>query len=71
MSKSNGAKQFLFVVRFGRRDGAVEQFLVLGSHTPDAFELSRLLHLDYDPQIDELEAQRYDLDALPTLPSKP
>lgn len=72
MSISNGAKQFLYVVRHSLGKGWEEkQYLVLSDRDPTQEELIALLKLEYEPETDNIEAQRYDLDALPTLPPKP
>jgi hypothetical protein len=71
MSKSNGPKVFLYVVRHfkaGELNGA--QHLVIADRDPTAEELAALLNLDYDQMHDSIEAQRYDLDAIPKLPPK-
>lgn len=71
MSAANGPKEFLFVVRHfktGELNGA--QHLVLADRDPTAEELTVLLKLDYDQIHDSIEAQRYDLDAIPKLPPK-
>ena len=69
MSKSNGPKQFLYVVRFVQL-GDTHQYMITGDHDPTQDELIALLKLDYDPECDSIEAQRYDLDAIPKLPPK-
>lgn len=73
---NNGAKTFIYVVRYSRGvfssnvgpSSRREQFyLIRADRDPTADELIALLHLDYDETHDELDAQRYDLDALPVL----
>jgi hypothetical protein len=71
---TNGAKTFLYVVRHDRmRAGEIpyaETFLVRSDHDPEADELVRALHLNYDEMHDEIEAIRYSEESVPTLPSK-
>lgn len=66
---TNGQKLFLWVVRL-ERDGKDALYFVRSAHSPDAFELARVLQINYDPEQDTLEAQRYDWDALPTTQPK-
>lgn len=78
MSITNGFKMFLYVVLHekGGANGHIgetsqSQYIVLSDHDPSAEELDALLNLGYDQMRDTIEAQRYDLDALPKLPAKP
>lgn len=71
MSTKNGAKQFLYVVRHSSGfNGFDRQYMMISCHDPSEDELIALLKLNHDPECDTIEAQRYDLDALPTLPPK-
>ena len=77
-AKNNGAKEFLFVVRHMRwmRVGdpltrrIKGEYIVRSDHEPTPSELADLLGLNYDPNKDDLDMQRYDPDALPVLPKK-
>jgi hypothetical protein len=78
MSKNNGAKEYLFVirhVRWMRVDDPLTkrikgEYIVRSDHDPKPEELCDLLGLNYDPNKDDLDMQRYDPDALPSLPKK-
>ncbi len=62
---------FIYVVR--HRAGQVgdeHQYLVRSDHDPTAEELDALLNLGYDDITDVLQAERYDLESIPQLPSK-
>ncbi len=68
MSKTNGPKQFLYVVRYSKVNGmGVVQYLIFADRDPTAAELFALFKLDARGSI---EAERYDLDAIPKLPPK-
>ncbi len=75
MSIKNGPKKFLYAVchqHADKGDGGQSNYLILADRDPTVVELISLLHLDYEPEDGEaLEIERYDLDALPTLPPKP
>ena len=71
MNTKNGAKVFLYVVRHSVGKGWEEkQYLVLSERDPTQDELIALLKLEFEPETDAIEAQRYDLDAIPKLPPK-
>lgn len=74
MSINNGAKRFLYVIRHeheDKGDGGTSMYLVRSDHDPDVKELISALDLDYEPENGEtLDAQRYDLDSIPTVPPK-
>lgn len=68
MSKSNGPKQFLWVVKYTKPNGwDGDQFMIIADRDPTREELVALLKLDDRGNV---EAQRYDLDAIPKLPPK-
>ena len=71
---TNGTKTFLYVIRHDRcRIGEChhcETYLIHADRDPEAEELVALLSLDYDEMHDELEAIRYDPEAVPTLPPR-
>lgn len=71
MSSKNGSKQFLFVVCHKKDHGDQELFLVRGDRDPTREELVALLGIDFDEMHEFIHVQRYSLDDLPTLPSKP
>ncbi len=72
MSKGNGAKQFIYVVRYKRR-GVTKWYFIRSDHDPSMEELIGFLNLPRGKAgcgTVTLEAQRYDLDAIPKLPPK-
>ncbi len=71
MSEKNGSKKFIYVVRHSIGKGWEEkQYLILADRDPTQDELIALLKLEYEPETDGIEAQRFDLDSLPQLPTK-
>ncbi len=68
---NNGTKQYLYAVRHeheDKGDGGESNYLILADRDPTIEELVELLGLDYEPEKGEnLQAERYDIDALPML----